>query len=313
MLELATPVGWRRLVAVATVAWALHLGGVGAASAAEHEPAQLGVVGFYTPRLMVLRYQPLADYLTQTTSRRWELAVGTGYQGTVDRLCAGELDLAYLGPFAYLRAQDQCGAEPVVHLRTGQRDEYRSVILVREDSDIESLADLRGRRVGLGPILSTSSHLVPLSMLRETGFSAAAGEGSSCQAYDHHEQAALGVLLGEVDACGVRDIVGERFAQRGLRVVAESGPIPNFPLVISPHAPESLRDELLAALVTRPATDPEAASAIAALDPELAGGFAPSNDSEFDELRLLVTEVFGEDALVVDEDELRRRSGCGLP
>jgi ABC-type phosphate/phosphonate transport system substrate-binding protein len=132
----------------------------------------------------------------------------------------------------------------------------------------------------------------------------------SCRLYGHHEHAARAVLLGEVDACAVRDVVGDRFEERGLRVIATSPPIPNFPLAMPADAASALRDEVVDALVARPRRDPAARAAIAALDEELADGFAPCDDSHFDGLRELARRVFGPDALTASEEELRARAGC---
>ena len=292
---------WVALLAVAGVA-------TGDDSVArETEPKRLGVVGFYNPRLMVLRYQPLADYLSATTGSRWELVIGTTYDRTVDSLCAGELDLAYLGPYTYVRANALCGAVAVARLQTRGKDTYRSVIMVRQDSTLRGLEDLRGTRIGFGELLSTSSHLVPLAMLMDAGIRP---EAYTCRLYGHHEHAARAVLLGEVDACAVRDVVGDRFEERGMRVIATSPPIPNFPFAMPADADPQLRQEVVDALVSRPERDPVASAAIAALDEELADGFTECGDASFDGLRELAQRVFGPDALVVSEDELRDRAGC---
>lgn len=262
----------------------------------------LGVVGFYNPRLMYLKYQPLVDYLAQTTGQRWELRIGPDYEQTVSALCRGELDVAYLGPFTYVRAHRACGAEPVVRLATRGLPEYRSVILVREGSEVRSLRDLEGHTFAFGSPLSTSSHLVPRLMLLEADLQP--GVSLRCAYFGHHDQAARAVLLGEADACGVRDIVSERFVGRGLRVLARSEPIPNFPLVVAPSLPRAAREELIRVLVDEPRRDPKARKAMSAWDTELAGGFASAEDSHYDPVRRLVLEVFGERGFTAPASEL---------
>lgn len=263
----------------------------------------LGVVSFYYPRLMYQKYQPLVDYLNEYTEQRWELRISTTYQQTVDELCSGRLTLAYLGPLTYVRAHERCGAEPLVRLHTAGRDSYQSYILVREDSPYQELADLQGKRIAFGSALSTSSHLMPRAMLVQAGFEL--GEELSCLYLEHHESAARAVVLGDVEACGVRDLVGQRFLGRGLRALAESPSIPNFPFVLSPNAPAGSRDSLLHVLVELPRQTPVIAEKIGTWDEELAGGFVPTTDDEYDGVRKLATEVFGEGALTLPEEELR--------
>jgi phosphonate transport system substrate-binding protein len=274
-------------------------------SDAARPPLRFGVVSFYNPRLMYLKYQPLVDYLSSTTGQPWELVIGASYERTVEDLCAGRLTVAYLGPYSYARAHAACGAVPVVKLNTDGKPTYTSVILVRADSPITSVKELAGKRFGFGSPMSASSHLVPRAMLEDAGLRP--GVDFSCRYYFHHERAARAVLLGEVDASGVRDIVGEKFTHRELRILARSEEIPNFPFVMTPGSPRTLRDGVFNALVVRPRVDPAAAAAIRSWDEELAGGFVPATDAEYDSVRRLAARVFGPRALTLTDAELE----CG--
>ena len=268
----------------------------------------LGVVGFYSPRLMYVKYQELVDYLTETTGERWELAVTLDYEETVQALCSGKLDLAYLGPFTYLRVHEACGATPVVRLNTRGSATFRSLIMVRQDSPFQTLSDLVGTVFAFGSPLSTSSHLVPCLMLREAGLDRR--EEFMCRYLGHHDQAARAVVLGTADACGVRDIVGERFAGRGLRILARSEPIPNFPLVVRPGASPEFRRSLVKVLMELPEQDPEIRKRMQGWDEELAGGFAPVSDADYRPVRRWVNLLFGKRGLV-DPPQLLECPGKG--
>ncbi len=289
-----------RRVGLAT--FVLLVAGAPLAAQPRPAPSKLGVVSFYNPRLMYLKYQPLVDYLTASTGTRWELAISGSYERTVEALCSGDVALAYLGPFTYLRAQERCGATVLARLATGGRADYTSLIMVKRDGPIRTLADLAGKRFAFGAPLSTSSHLVPRGMLLDAGLRP--GENVTCLYFQHHERAARAVLLGQAEACGVRDIVGRKFAERGLRILAESAPIPNFPLVLSPRGREGLRQTLLEALVGRPGRDAAVAARMAGWDEELAAGFAPAAASDYLALRHLAERVFGAGVLSRPEEEL---------
>jgi phosphonate transport system substrate-binding protein len=275
------------LVAVALLAGAPR-------SAATEEPTvplRFGVVTFYNPRLMFLKYQPLIDYLTTRTGMTWELAISGSYESTVDSLCNGRLAVAYLGPITFVRAHEVCGASPFVKLMTKGRPTYQSFIVVRQDSAIRNLQDLRGKSFGFGSPLSTSSHIIPRAMLQRAGLRPGVDVG--CRYYMHHESAARAVLLGEVDAAGVRDIVAEEFEGRGLKILDRSESMPNFPFVVSSRVPASVVRELVRVLVTVPETDATARATISSWDEELAGGFARTDGAEFEPLRRLSEQIFG--------------------
>jgi phosphonate transport system substrate-binding protein len=265
---------------------------------------KLGVVTFYNPRLMFVKYQPLVEYLSSRTGNAWALSVATSYEETVEDLCAARVTLAYLGPLTYVRAHARCGAEPVLRLKTRGQVVFHSDVLVRSDSPFETLEDLSGRRVGFGDPLSTSSHLVPRALLQEAGLRA--GRDFECRYFGQHEEAAQAVLTGEVEACGVRDVIADIFVRRGLRRLARSGPIPAYPLVLAPGTSPELRDTVVSALLGLPgAAQPRPEEE--RWDLELTGGFTTTVDADYDPIRRMAEKVFGPAFLTLPEGELRCR------
>lgn len=264
---------------------------------AVHQVIRFGVVSFYNPRLMYLKYQPLVDYLNTHTPWHVELDLQNSYDETVEGLCSGRLQLAYLGPFTYLRAQEACGARVAVRLNTRGLATFQSYIMVRQDSPFRSLADLANTRFGFGSVMSTSSHLVPRVMLERAGLRP--GTNVACDYFGHHERAARGVLMGEVSACGVRDIVGDLFKDRGLRVLARSDPLPNFPLAVARNAPAGFEEALVSALVDLPRRDPRVGRLFASWDDELSSGFARGGTNDYAPIKTLATGLFGPRSLTL--------------
>ncbi len=284
-------------------AFAALLGALsGRGTASDDAPSRLGVVSFYNPRSMYVKYQPLVDYLSEHTGGPWELAVSASYQEAVDELCAGRVALAYLGPLSYARAHAECGAEPLLRLQTRGSDVFHSDILVRSDSPFESLEDLAGHRIGFGDVLSTSSHLVPRAMLQSAGLEA--GRDVACRYFGQHERAARAVLMGEVEACGVRDVIGDLFLHRGLRRLARSGPIPAYPWVVPPDSSGRDREALAAVLVRFPGRAQPRRSE-ERWDLELTGGFTAAADADYDVVRRLAERVFGPTALTRPRGDLQ--------
>jgi phosphonate transport system substrate-binding protein len=256
---------------------------------------------------MYLKYQPLVDYLGRKTGRPWELVLLPSYQRAIEDLCSGKLTIAYLGPYTYVRAHDACEVLPLVKLRTHGRLSYRGLVMVRKDSPLRTLGDLAGKTIGFGAPMSTASNLVARGLFEAAGLRI--GVDLACRHYVHHEQAVRAVLLGEVDACAVRDIVGEQFVDRGaLRVLLASDEIPNFPLVLAPGSPPALREELLRVLLDLPVEDRAAASATKGWDEELAGGFGAASDEDYEPIRKLALRVFGQRAMSLSDSELECRS-----
>jgi phosphonate transport system substrate-binding protein len=261
---------------------------------------------------MYLKYQPLANYLESATGEPWDLVLVASYERAVEDLCAGRLTMAYLGPYTYARARAACRVVPVVKLNTHGKPTYHGLIMVRVDSKLQRLEDLAGKTFGFGEPMSTASCLVARGMLEDAGLRV--GVNLACRHFAHHEQAARAVLLGDVDACAVRDIVGEKFvARQALRVLARSEEIPNFVLALAPGDPPAFREQLVRALTVLPGQNRAATAAMKDWDEEFSGGFVPASDEEYEPIRKLARRVLGPNALTVSDSAMRRECPPARP
>jgi phosphonate transport system substrate-binding protein len=84
----------------------------------------------------------------------------------VEAMRSEKIDFALTGPAEYIVFQNRTGAKPVVAFA---RPDYFADIIVLAESGIDSVHDLKGKKVALGDIGSTSKHLAPLQLLRDAG------------------------------------------------------------------------------------------------------------------------------------------------
>ena len=109
-------------------------------------------------------------------------------------------------------------------MRDTDRD-LTSVIIVREDSAIRQLADLNGKRVGVGASDSPQAYLIPLGYLAEAGLHA--GKQIDVVPFDvllgkhgdhvgGEREAVQALLRGEVDAACLIDANYLGFTQEGI-------------------------------------------------------------------------------------------------
>lgn len=93
----------------------------------------------------------------------------TNYELQVQALLDGHIDMAWNSPLAWVDAQrrsgDSCRA---IAMRDTDRDRVSHVV-VRSDAGLESLEDLRGKRIAVGAKDSPQATLIPLGMLRRAG------------------------------------------------------------------------------------------------------------------------------------------------
>ena len=88
------------------------------------------------------------------------------YSAAAPALLANELDFAMAGPSEYLLLRARANAIPIVGVT---RPNYYSVIMTRIDSGIDSLADLKGKKIAMRTEGSTAGHIVPMKLLMDAG------------------------------------------------------------------------------------------------------------------------------------------------
>jgi phosphonate transport system substrate-binding protein len=81
-------------------------------------------------------------------------------------LDSGDIDIVFTGPAEYVVIHERTDAQPVIAIR---RDGYRSCIYTSADSGVRSLTDLRGKKIAMSDVGSTSGHLGPSQMLVDAG------------------------------------------------------------------------------------------------------------------------------------------------
>lgn len=164
-------------------------------------------------------YQPVIERLQRETGAKVDLVQASDYAGVVEGLIAGNVDIAFLGPFAYVVAGVN-GAQMTplgaVVKNAGATPGYHSYGIVRSDnSSVNSLADYAGRKVCFVDPSSTSGFLYPSAGLIEEGVVASGSEGDISAGVTPiyaggHDASALAVKAGDCDAGFAFDTMVDR-------------------------------------------------------------------------------------------------------
>lgn len=111
-------------------------------------------------------------------------------------LDSGDVDIVFTGPAEYVVIHERTDAEPVVAI---ERDGYRSCIYTSAGSGVSSLADLRGKKVAMSDVGSTSGHLGPSQMLADAGIDPL----EEVQVLTVGDSVHQALVRGDVDAVGI--------------------------------------------------------------------------------------------------------------
>ncbi|RPJ08514.1 MAG: phosphate/phosphite/phosphonate ABC transporter substrate-binding protein [Deltaproteobacteria bacterium] len=244
----------------------------------------------YNPRIMYQLYQPFIDYLNENTPYQFEMKLSRNYQEMIDQFGQGKITIASCGPVPYLKAREKYAVSPILRaLSRDGKSSYQGIIFVRQDSPIQNLADLKGKRFAFGEPWSTAGHILPLYSLQKAKITLR--DLKTYSFLRHHDSVIYGVIRGEFDAGAVKDIVAYRYEKEGLRFIHITDPIPTVPIVVRADAPREMVESVKSALLKLNPEDPANQKRMAQWDEEFKYGFTKASDSDYDPIRRILRKI----------------------
>lgn len=198
-------------------------------------------------------FQAVCNYLSEELKRPVHLTFTKSYSDLQERFGEGKIDIVFGGPYNYVLAREKYGAQPLVIRKLEGSVEYKSYIFVREESNINTLHDLKGKRFSFTDEISTSGYLLPRIMMFEDGIHDPNTFFSEIKFKRTYQDVLESVLLGEADGAAIASFQFEGFGLRNrtLKVIKKSpllrlGPVFANPLTLSQAEMEEIKKAFLA-------------------------------------------------------------------
>jgi phosphonate transport system substrate-binding protein len=232
----------------------------------------LGAVA-YDPKVVTIWEGFKASFARQNFS--FDYILYSNYERQVESHLNGDFHIAWNSPLAWIRTVRLARSRGLEVEALAMRDtdqDLTSVIVVRSESSIQSVADLRDKRVAVGAIDSPQATLIPLSHLRLHGlipgddFKVIHHDLLGGKHGDHiggEREAARSLITGNTDAACMIDSNHLLFSTEGTlpagstRVLAQTAPYDHCNLTIGPTAPRVLVERFHKLLREMSYTDPE--------------------------------------------------------
>ncbi len=270
------------LLAVALPAWAQGTAKPGVLT--------VGFIPAEDSRAMVRQSQAILDIVAKHTGMKIDTFVGSDYNATIEALRAGHVDVALLGPFSYVLATtvSQVEAFAVTVTARSMQPSYQSIIIAGKDSNINTLADLKGRTFAFVDPGSTSGFMVPSAALIKLGITPEK-DFKQVMYSGGHDATIVAVGSGKVDAGAVADRIYERGCAKGLadcnklKVVWTSPPIPNDPLLYRKALSEDMKKKIRDAFFS--------VKNLAFGEMGTVARFDPASDKDYDPLREIASAL----------------------
>jgi len=255
-------------VAAPVLAACTGIGASGGASQRAGTPEKLviAVQPTGTPEQLSADAKDLQKFLEERLGQKVELVFPTTYAGVIEALRFGHAHAAFMSAWPSALAQKHAGAEVVLaevrEVVIGQEKQeapyYYSYWVVRKDSPITSIEQLRGKRVSLPSPLSTSGYVAPMARLVELGLLPSGREVDPKAFFGEvlfsggYAQSWEALKNGQVDATVIAGDVSEKLYYEVLqntRVIETQGPVPSHGVVFSKGLQEPARSKLKEALL----------------------------------------------------------------
>jgi phosphonate transport system substrate-binding protein len=171
------------------------------------------------------------NFLSQKTGKKIEYRVLDTNSDGIEDMRAGRLHLASFSAGATCYAVNLAGYVPLAVKGDEKSFQgYQLFVLVRNDSPIKELQDLKGKKVAHASPTSNSGHMAPVALFPQEGITP--GEDYEIVFSGNHEKSIIGVGNGEYDAACVASSLFERVVSAGdvkesdYRIVWESSKFP---------------------------------------------------------------------------------------
>ena len=238
----------------------------------QHDTLVLGAVA-YDPKVVTIWEGFRAYFADQGLD--FDFVLYSNYERQVRGHFEGHYHVAWNSPLAWIQADRVARARGRLARAIAMRDsdcDLTSLVVVRADSGIETVADLKGKNVGVGAADSPQATLIPLLHLAELGVEP--GKDFEVRRFDvllgkhgdhigGERDAARALLAGEIDACCMIDGNHLLFSREGTlpkgatRVLTQTGSYDHCNFTVLDDAPVGLVDRFTELILAMSYDDPK--------------------------------------------------------
>jgi len=263
----------------------------GAPARAQETPLILGVFPRLNPSETTTRYAPLADHLSLRLGRKVTLATSRDFESFWRGIREQRYDIVQYNQYHYIRSAKTY--QVIAHNKEFGRSTIAGVLYVRKDSNITTLAQLRGKTVLFGGGEDAMiGYIAPMFMLGRAGLK----KGDfNVQFAVNPINSVIGVARNQADAAGSGDQVLEQSAVKSaintedLTVLATSEQLLHLPWAVRRTLSPKLREQIQSTLIDLDKDD----AGRKVLKSAVMTGIGKADDKDYDPHRAMIKAVMG--------------------
>jgi phosphonate transport system substrate-binding protein len=262
------------------------------ALAEERRELIFSVHPYVSARELHNNFSPLLAYLENKLDRKIKFTVAKSYDDNAAKLGEDLADIVYIGPAAYVVMSETYSKKRILAcLTVNGKPTYKGYIFTRTDNPAQKLADLAGKSFASSSKSSTMSYVVPRYMFIEAGVPFPEKE---LELRGNHNNIALAVLSGDVNAGAAKEKTYHKYEARGLKTIAITPEIPEHPFVAGNRLDDKTYKEIKQAMLS--IKTPEDVNRLLKPIKKTLTGLSDAQDSDYDNLREILRSVKADEA-----------------
>ena len=246
---------------------------------------KLGILPRLSAVEMYTMFKPLASYLSQETGEKISIVIPRDFDAFKVAVRSGHLDLGFSNSVIYVKLRKEMQIEPLAVSAERKGTRFRGIIVVRKDSDIKTVQDLRGKKLVFVEKESAGGYVFQMMLLKKAGIDTQK-DFTLLPFAKKHDNVMMAVFNKAADAGGIReddfDKMKDKVDLSQMRIIGYSDYFPNWPLFATPKLAKGTEAKIKAALLRLKPNDPKSEAVLGAAK---LNGFVAVSDKDFDELR----------------------------
>lgn len=247
---------------------------------------KVGRIPYLDPRKMVNDHQKILQYLKKELGiEDARLVLTPNYDELNKFLKEGQIDIAWHGTLNYPQARVTTGAKTILMPKRFNKTSYKGMIVVRADSNINTIADLKGKSFAFVDKKSASGYFFPKMLMLENHIDPDK-DIARVEYIKKHDNILYNVLYKKFDAGAVYDDARELLKndeQRAqIKVLARTAEILNEPIMVRSGLDPEFEKKIIAAFLKLNKDNPETAHVIEHLGN--VESFVAAADKDYDEI-----------------------------
>jgi len=240
-------------------------------------------------------FQPLARHLSTVLGKGVVVETAKDFESFWSGVAQKRYDLVHFNQYHYLKSHKDFGYQVIAKNIEQGEDTLGAAILVRSDSNIQSIADLKGKKVIFGgDRRAMQAYVIATYLLRKGGLK----KGDYVEEFSKNPpNAVMATYFKQADAAGAGDhalkipSLAKQIDAKQMRYLATSEPLPHLPWAVTGEMSRELRAKIQLALINLNKSS-EGKVVLARIGYD---GFTGASNADYDKHRQIIKEVLGEE------------------